>query len=76
MVKGPPERTKVVIRKLPPTLSSADLKAAVDEVCDGQYVYHTFVPGKSRYEQLRFLNFQDWVHIERTLASPTPYSLL
>ena len=75
MVKGPPERTKAVIRRLPPTLPSADLKAAVDEICDGKYLYYTFVPGKSRYEQLGLLNL-DWVHMGRTLASSTPHSLL
>ena len=68
MAKGPPDRTKVVIRKLPPTLPSADLKAAIDGKCDGQYNAYTFVPGKSRYEQLRLLNFQDWVHIERSAS--------
>ena len=42
------ERTKVIVRKLPPLLPEADFQAAVDEVCQGKYNWFSYVPGKLR----------------------------
>ena len=41
-------RNKVVVRKLPPSISREEVQAAIDVVCQGKYDWFTFVPGKVR----------------------------
>ncbi len=48
MSTPPAERTKIVIRKLPPLMDEADLKAEVDSVAADQYGWFVFYPGKIR----------------------------
>ena len=48
MPTKPVERTKVVVRKLPPLMSEAELRDEVDSVAADQYDWLSFVPGKVR----------------------------
>lgn len=47
--KVPKEKTKVVVRKLPPALTEDNFKAALDKVCDAStYDWLSYYPGKVR----------------------------
>ncbi|KAL6545703.1 hypothetical protein OROGR_009577 [Orobanche gracilis] len=48
-MKGPLDRTKVVLRHLPPTISQSNLVEQVDSRFSGRYHWLAFRPGKSRY---------------------------
>jgi hypothetical protein len=41
-------RTKVVVRKLPPSVAEADVRQLVDALAGGQYTWFSFVQGKTR----------------------------
>lgn len=43
------DKRKVVIRKLPPSASEADVREVVDKAAKGMYTWFSFVPGKARY---------------------------
>ncbi|KAK6157042.1 hypothetical protein DH2020_011290 [Rehmannia glutinosa] len=58
-MKGPLDRTKVVLRHLPPTISQSNLVEQVDSRFSGRYHWLVFRPGKSRY--LTDL-LSDWIH--------------
>ncbi|KAK4476819.1 hypothetical protein RD792_015979 [Penstemon davidsonii] len=60
-MKGPLDRTKVVLRHLPPTISQSNLVEHVDSRFAGRYRWLSFRPGKSR------LRFQT--------SSPYPYAI-
>lgn len=47
-MKGPLDRTKVVLRHLPPSLSQSSLMEQVDARFAGRYNWVSFRPGKSR----------------------------
>lgn len=47
-MKGPFDRTKVVVRHLPPTISQSTLKEQIDGRFAGRYDWVYFLPGKSR----------------------------
>ena len=49
-MKDPLLRTKVVIRRLPPSLSQSDLFNQIDDRFGGRYNWFRFRPGKSRFE--------------------------
>lgn len=42
------ERTKVVVRNLPPALTEDALRGVVDKLVGGRYGWSTFYPGKVR----------------------------
>lgn len=46
-MKGPLDRTKVVLRHLPPTISQSNLVEHIDLRFSGRYRWLTFRPGKS-----------------------------
>lgn len=48
-MKDSPDRTKVVLRHLPPAISQAMLMDQIDSVFAGRYHWVTFRPGKSRW---------------------------
>lgn len=51
------ERTKVVVRNLPPALTEDALRAVVDKAAGGKYGWSAFYPGKVRCGAARgFLN--------------------
>lgn len=54
MPGNPLERTKVVVRKLPPLMSEAELLEELDSVAANQYDWLSFVPGKVRCEIISF----------------------
>lgn len=41
-------RSKVVVRKLPPSIAEDEVRGAIDAVCQGKYDWFSFVPGKVR----------------------------
>ena len=45
------ERSKVVVRKLPPLIDEAELRSEIDNVAADQYNWFSFVPGKIRSVQ-------------------------
>lgn len=47
-MKGPLDRTKVVVRHLPPTISLSTLTEQIDGHFAGRYDWVYFLPGKSR----------------------------
>ncbi|KAG6408721.1 hypothetical protein SASPL_131742 [Salvia splendens] len=47
-MKGPLDRTKVVLRHLPPTISQSNLVDHIDSHFSGRYHWLSFRPGKSR----------------------------
>ncbi|KAG6406379.1 hypothetical protein SASPL_133979 [Salvia splendens] len=47
-MKGPLDRTKVVLRHLPPTISQSNLVDHIDSRFSGRYHWFSFRPGKSR----------------------------
>lgn len=53
-MKGPLDRTKVVVRHLPPTISEAVFLEQIDTVFKGRYNLVKFRPGKNRLG-LRFV---------------------
>ncbi|KAL3843657.1 hypothetical protein ACJIZ3_001060 [Penstemon smallii] len=53
-MKGPLDRTKVVLRHLPPTLSHSNLVEHIDSRFSGRYHWITFRPGKSSLKHLKF----------------------
>ncbi|MCD9561359.1 NMD pathway component [Datura stramonium] len=46
-MKGPLDRSKVVLRHLPPTISQSMLVEQVDSRFTGRYNWFSFLPGKS-----------------------------
>ncbi|XP_051132719.1 regulator of nonsense transcripts UPF3-like [Andrographis paniculata] len=60
-MKGPPDRTKVVVRHLPPTISQSNLVEHVDSRFSGRYNWLAFRPGKSSQKHLvhsrAYINF-------------------
>ena len=48
MGKPVPERSRVLIKNLPPLLPENDFKTAIDAVCAGKYSSLRYVPGKQR----------------------------
>ncbi|KAI3448361.1 hypothetical protein Pfo_005026 [Paulownia fortunei] len=51
-MKGPLDRTKVVLRHLPPTISQSNLVEHVDSRFSGRYHWLVFRPGKSSQKHL------------------------
>ncbi|CAA2968204.1 regulator of nonsense transcripts UPF3-like [Olea europaea subsp. europaea] len=51
-MKGPLDRTKVVLRHLPPTISQSSLTEHVDSRFSGRYRWLSFHPGKSSQKHL------------------------
>ena len=49
MGKPASERSKVVIKNLPPLLPQDVLVSAIDAVCVGKYKALRYVPGRQRY---------------------------
>jgi hypothetical protein len=49
MSKASAERTKVVVRNLPPTLSREAFLNAIDKHAEGTYNLLAYYPGKVRY---------------------------
>lgn len=43
------ERTKVVVRKLPPGLNEQGFKAVVEKLIEGKYTWLSYCEGKARY---------------------------
>lgn len=48
-MKGPLDRTKVVIRRLPPTITESTLMEQIDVKFAGRYNWVCFRPGKNRF---------------------------
>jgi regulator of nonsense transcripts 3 len=48
-MKESSEKTKVVIRHLPPSLTQSDLSLNIDEKFAGRYNWFYFRPGKIRF---------------------------
>ncbi|XP_011092289.1 regulator of nonsense transcripts UPF3-like [Sesamum indicum] len=53
-MKGPLDRTKVVLRHLPPTISQSNLFDHVDSRFSGRYRWSAFRPGKSSQKHLTY----------------------
>ncbi|XP_057792057.1 regulator of nonsense transcripts UPF3 isoform X4 [Salvia miltiorrhiza] len=53
-MKGPLDRTKVVLRHLPPTISQSNLVDHIDSRFSGRYHWLTFRPGKSSPKHLKY----------------------
>ncbi|KAL6514413.1 hypothetical protein OROHE_019021 [Orobanche hederae] len=53
-MKGPLDRTKVVLRHLPPTISQSNLVEQVDSRFSGRYHWLAFRPGKSSTKHLTY----------------------
>ncbi|GFQ03956.1 regulator of nonsense transcripts upf3 [Phtheirospermum japonicum] len=53
-MKGPLDRTKVVLRHLPPTISQSNLVEQVDSRFSGRYRWLAFRPGKSSLKHLTY----------------------
>ncbi|KAL3620807.1 hypothetical protein CASFOL_035719 [Castilleja foliolosa] len=53
-MKGPLDRTKVVLRHLPPTISKSNLVEQVDSRFSGRYCWLAFRPGKSSLKHLTY----------------------
>jgi regulator of nonsense transcripts 3 len=43
------DRTKVVVRGLPPSLPEDSFKAAIDKTLEGKYDWFSYFPGKTRW---------------------------
>lgn len=54
LMKGALDRTKVVLRHLPPSLSEATLLAQIDASFAGRYNWLSFRPGKISHKQLSY----------------------
>ncbi|XP_028805751.1 regulator of nonsense transcripts UPF3 isoform X2 [Neltuma alba] len=53
-MKAPPERTKVVIRHLPPSLVQSDLLQQIDDRFAGRFNWFSFRPGKNSYKHQKY----------------------
>ncbi|XP_042006535.1 regulator of nonsense transcripts UPF3-like isoform X1 [Salvia splendens] len=53
-MKGPLDRTKVVLRHLPPTISQSNLVDHIDSHFSGRYHWLSFRPGKSSPKHLKY----------------------
>lgn len=53
-MKGPLDRTKVVLRHLPPTISQSNLVEHIDSRFSGRYHWLAFRPGKSSPKHLKY----------------------
>ncbi|XP_042061771.1 regulator of nonsense transcripts UPF3-like isoform X1 [Salvia splendens] len=53
-MKGPLDRTKVVLRHLPPTISQSNLVDQIDSRFSGRYRWLAFRPGKSSTKHLKY----------------------
>ncbi|XP_054812016.1 regulator of nonsense transcripts UPF3 [Prosopis cineraria] len=53
-MKAPPERTKVVIRHLPPSLVQSDLLQQIDDHFAGRFNWFSFRPGKTSYKHQKY----------------------
>ncbi|KAI9081355.1 hypothetical protein K1719_036696 [Acacia pycnantha] len=53
-MKAPPDRTKVVIRHLPPSLAQSDLLQQIDDHLSGRFNWFSFRPGKSSYKHQKY----------------------
>lgn len=51
-MKGPLDRTKIVLRHLPPALPRSTLSEQIDSRFSGRYNWLYFRPGKTRSESL------------------------
>jgi hypothetical protein len=51
--RQPTERTKVVVRGLPPTLTEEALREAIDKVIAGKYNWFSYYVGKVRWGSLQ-----------------------
>lgn len=67
MGKPTPERSKVVIKNLPPLLPEKDFLAAIEAVCKGHYHSMRYVPGRQRYSLLTMT--LDWYSVHGCLTS-------
>ena len=56
-MKGTLDRSKVVLRHLPPSITEAMLVEQVDSAFAGRYNWLSFRPGKSTLVFLFFLNY-------------------
>ncbi|KAK4402010.1 Regulator of nonsense transcripts UPF3 [Sesamum angolense] len=76
-MKGPLDRTKVVLRHLPPTISQSNLVEHVDSRFAGRYRWLVFRPGKSRISSafghllsvrsLQTWNLPEYRHVKQLL---------
>lgn len=55
MPKQQRQRTKVVVRGLPPGLTEDALRAAVDKAAGARYGWTAYYPGKARWARVRML---------------------
>ncbi|EPS57826.1 hypothetical protein M569_16991, partial [Genlisea aurea] len=53
-MKGPLDRTKVVLRHLPPSISESNLVELIDSRFSGRYHWFAFCPGKSSQKRLKY----------------------
>ncbi|KAK4256254.1 hypothetical protein QN277_009141 [Acacia crassicarpa] len=53
-MKAPPDRTKVVIRHLPPSLAQSDLLQQIDDQFSGRFNWFSFRSGKSSYKHQKY----------------------
>ncbi|KAG6422147.1 hypothetical protein SASPL_118710 [Salvia splendens] len=53
-MKGPLDRTKVVLRHLPPTITQSNLVDQIDSRFSGRYHWLAFRPGKSSTKHLKY----------------------
>lgn len=53
-MKDPLSRTKVVVRRLPPSLSQSDLLHQIDDRFSGRYSWFSFRPGKNSQKHQRY----------------------
>ena len=51
MVKQAKEKTKLVVRKLPPALTADSFLAAINKIAEGKYNWSTYLQGKVRCGQ-------------------------
>jgi hypothetical protein len=56
-MKDPIERTKVVVRHLPPSLTQSDFFPQIDDKFSGRYNWFCFRPGKNRFCFVLFFFF-------------------
>uniref|UniRef100_A0A7N0T4Q3 UPF3 domain-containing protein n=1 Tax=Kalanchoe fedtschenkoi TaxID=63787 RepID=A0A7N0T4Q3_KALFE len=61
-MKGPPDRTKVVVRHLPPSVPHSMIMEQIDRVFGGRYDWSRFRPGKNSHKHQThsrlYINFQ------------------
>lgn len=60
-MKGALDRTKVVLRHLPPSLSEASLLSQIDASFSGRYNWLSFRPGKIRLFMHSFITIYTWL---------------